>query len=340
MFYNIYQNSEVPNFTSYGILKMDFKLYPISSYIIPLDVIFKLIHATKNVPLIKYNPSKRSEKIYRLFTNSISTTGRKIPYLSRAQVFRLIKLIGKNKGVSCYIECPYKSSIIPIICEFQYDATISISLNLESPLNQEQLSNLIKANVNPIIKSLQKEFEQSGYNIPEFESFYNNNLQIEDIEYVYSLEIEKNLDIPSMIGCISSIFNVERSDLNKGIIMRYKRVSNYSEMDSQEAYILDLYSKDIDIEEVLERLKSTFQISEKSAREKVAETLRSVELIQSAHRSKSLKLRNNPGFLTQINQEKFKKVITISLSNINDINYLSVIPVYIYSLINLTQKKY
>ena len=79
--------------------------------------------------------------------------------------------------------------------------------------------------------------------MPIFDSLYNSNIEIIDIMYSLSLKITRNIDITDIAGCISSLFNVEQSNLKKGISMRFKRVTNYSEMDSLEAFILDQYKK-------------------------------------------------------------------------------------------------
>ena len=47
---------------------------------IPIDVIFKLIHATKEFPLIKFNPETRQENIYRLYTEQMTSDGEKFPF--------------------------------------------------------------------------------------------------------------------------------------------------------------------------------------------------------------------------------------------------------------------
>ena len=54
--------------------------------ILHLDTIFKYIHATKDIPFIKYNPGFRRENIYRLYSEKISTSGKKIPFLSNNDI--------------------------------------------------------------------------------------------------------------------------------------------------------------------------------------------------------------------------------------------------------------
>ena len=62
-----------------GIKNLSILLNPPYSYKLPLDMIFKLIHATKKIPLIKFNPGSRQENIYRLYTNKTAKDGKKIP---------------------------------------------------------------------------------------------------------------------------------------------------------------------------------------------------------------------------------------------------------------------
>lgn len=81
MFYDIYnlRKSEL-NYLNKGIKYIKATIKPIYKINIPLDIIFKILHATQDNPLIKYNPSTRQENIYRLFTDKIATDGRKIPF--------------------------------------------------------------------------------------------------------------------------------------------------------------------------------------------------------------------------------------------------------------------
>ena len=48
-------------------------------------------------------------------------------------------------------------------------------------------------------------------------------------------------NIPENMGCISSIFNVIEYKEGQRIIMRYKRVSNYNEMEGIDAFIMQQF---------------------------------------------------------------------------------------------------
>ena len=66
----------------FGINGISFTLLPTKKINIPLETIFKTFNTSPEIPLIKYNPGKNSENLYRLYTSDyISSDGYKIPSL-------------------------------------------------------------------------------------------------------------------------------------------------------------------------------------------------------------------------------------------------------------------
>ena len=116
LFYNLYFNRKVilPVIT-HGIEQIHFVIHPLNIIHFPLDIIFKLIHASQNIPLSKWNPGKRRENIYRLYTPEISKDGRKIPFLPKSEIMKMRRSIGRRKSVALAIQLEKKQYII---CEF------------------------------------------------------------------------------------------------------------------------------------------------------------------------------------------------------------------------------
>ena len=83
LLYRIFESSkDILQNKKTGIEYLHFTIKPLYQIKIPLEVIFKTFNSTENILLIKYNPGKRFENIFRLYTgNNISTTGAKIPSL-------------------------------------------------------------------------------------------------------------------------------------------------------------------------------------------------------------------------------------------------------------------
>ena len=338
LFYNIwYSRKENLQYKEHGIKSLECVLNPRYQFNLPLDIVFKLLHASERVPLIKYNPGKRQEKIYRLYTKQVSTNGKKIPYLSKATIFKLIKSIGRTKRVAIYIEAEYSGESTPIVCEFDSNASITISCELSKAISIDDCAGLIRKFCNPVIKEVSKYLSQSGYILNPFDNFYSEEVEIIDVNYVSTINLDKKFDVTKYPGCVSSVFNVIEGNPKKGVEMRFKRVSNYDEMGSQEAFVLELLKRGSNESQVVARLQETFQMSQEKAYEKLAEVVGSLQVIRNANPNRRIKIKNNPGFLTTVKQELYGTDITITTSGINDIYYLLTIPIYIDTLIRITQ---
>ena len=338
LFHKIYNSRKNElNYIEQGINIIHFSMAQDSEYNVPLDIIFKLIHATKKVPLIKFNPSKKQEKIYRLYCDKVAKNGRKIPYLSKGLIFKLTKSIGQSRRVSCYIEHTVNDNKIPIVLEFDNLANIYVNIEFKDTKSIPDIEEIVKKSVNPIVSVVKEYLESSGYSMKLFNNLYDKSIDIINIKYFSYISIDKNINLNNLLGCVSSIFNVLVGELKKGIVMRYKRVSNFNEMDSQEAFIVELLNRANEDEDIVKLLMDNYQLSETDAQLKIADLLNSLQVVQTLNKTRKLKIKNNPGFLTKITQDQFKQNIMIEMDNINNIFYMSIIPIYLDSLIRITQ---
>jgi hypothetical protein len=245
MFYDIYKYKKDTSKYKYkgvGIKSIKLTIIPKFSIKIPLDVIFKIIHATQDNPLIKYNPSIKLENVFRLYADKISTDGRKIPFLTKSSIFKLMKEIGKTKCVSVYTNNADNSSLLT--CDFEDNGNITISGEFDKIKSIEEIETIIKNNINPIIQEVKNYLEQSGYTIQIYESIYNDNVIVKKLNYQSNIEITKQIVMSDLLGCLTSVFVIETKDLKSkaGINMRFKRVNNFNNVTSQKAFILDFYN--------------------------------------------------------------------------------------------------
>ena len=81
-----------------------------------------------------------------------------------------------------------------------------------------------------------------------FKSIYDNNIQVNNIDYHLELPVTRRLDVESVNKCISGVFIASNFNISKGIEMRYKRVDNYTEMMASEALIMDLINNPIEVD--------------------------------------------------------------------------------------------
>ena len=341
MFYNIYdlRKSEL-NYVGKGIKYLKAVIKPIYKINIPLEILFKILHATQENPLIKYNPSSRQENVYRLFTDKIASDGRKIPYLKKGLVFKLIKNIGKTKSVSVYINSDIHPDVSQFICDFDENGFITITCELENVMNEERINELFKKNINPIIQEISNFLEQSGYKLSLFETIKTTNIEIKQLTYECNIKIKHAINLDTYKGCISSIFNNESSSFKKDIHLRFKRVSNFNKVTSQEAFIMEKSSEGFRGHEIVDALLENFQddLNREQAEELVQKVANEIQLERGVKKI-DIKIKDNPGFKTTIQLDQKTGVITIRVENINDIFYLDTIPIYLDSIIRITQDK-
>jgi len=354
MFYDIFKyRDQLPskrfseNPKKSGIIFIKIIIHPDFTIKIPIDVIFKLIHATKEFPLIKFNPETRQENIYRLYTEQLTADGRKIPFLNKAVIFKLMRNIGKGKSVAVYTNIIFKGIQYYIACEFEDNGTITVFPlnNFETPIMLDysqnpyaDIDNIISLAINPLIEQIKPFFEQSGLEIPLFKSIQRDNVEIRNLSYQTIYSITNPIDITKYIGCVSSVFTIESSNFKKGIEMRFKRVANFNKRDSQEAFIIEKIDQGLKFDEIVEELVQNYNdTNAETAADLIAKIRTELEVTRGANRRRALMIKINPGFKTLISLNSITSEITITVDGINNIYYLNTIPVYINTLVRISQ---
>jgi len=357
MFYDIYKErkEELP-YLSRGIRSMKIIIHPDFSVKMPLDVIFKLIHATEKNPLIKYNPALRQENLYRLYTDQISTEGQKIPFLNKAEIIKLTKTIGKTKTVAVYLEVKTKEKEpFSFICEFMENGDIVIVSEFKKVIREDIVDEMLQNSINPLLDDIRDFLQQNGYQIPAFHSLYDENVEIKYLNYELQLEIQNELNL-SNLTCLSTIFIEEISE-TKGkkktsvsstkrenevkTQLRFKRVANFNKTTSQEAFIIEKINDfGFNKEEIILALLENYaeDLNRTEATELFARVVGELS-VEKGKKKTDMKIKNNPGFKTIFSVIKKSAILTVTMENINDIHYLTTVPIFLDSVIRITQDK-
>lgn len=338
LFYNMYhtRKSEI-SYIEKGITSFHMILHPETKTILPLDAIFKNIHATKDLPFIKYNPGVRKENIYRLYCEKISKSGKKIPHLSKNLIMNLSRQTGKNRQISLFIQAIIKNTMNHIFIDFENNGNIVLRCELKVSLLVNELEELLNTHINPVISNLNTHLEQSGYKLQLFHSFYDTFIEVLSMKYISSITMDKQIGIQSYYGCLTSIFNIIEEDIRKGGIMVFKRVENYKEMDAISTTITEAFHNGYNEIDIIAIIMQKFNMEMNEASMKLAEYLNSCNRIQGRFINKSVDIAENAGFTTLLNILPFENKCIIEINNINDIHYISTINVYIDSFIRMTQ---
>lgn len=300
-----------------------------SSLSVPLEMIFKKISSTDIIPLIKYNPGIKKEKIYRLYCQSKTSSGKNIPILSKVIIFKLAKLPGHTKSIMFYIL--HKSR--EIIMEIYETGIVSVFVQMNNtPMGVDELNILLLQSVNPVLIKIQDILKTiySTVELSFFSSITNPSTIVENMDYEMKINIKRKIDIYKYTKCLRSIFIIE--SLNK---WKYTRVSNYNKENSMEIFIIDSIKNKVDIRAIIESLVNNYSLSQSDAIQKLTKITNEIQLELNV-RKRITEIKENAGFNIQTFLDTRDETITITISGIDDIFYITTVPIFIDSLLRLS----
>jgi hypothetical protein len=337
-FYNTYYSRKNElRYIDRGINHFDIILHPYYNVPLPLEIIFKQIHSTKTIPYIKYNPGPRQESVYRFYSENISKNGKKIPYLLKNHITLLSKKTGKSKQISLYIQHATLKQDVELFMDFDYNGNIRIKSELSRPISINDLETIIYNAINPVINDVNLFLEKSGYKIPMFNKLNDENIEIIDLRYECSINIDKRFSLNKYIGCLTSIFEVANIDMDvtKGVDLRFIRVENYKKMDAMSIMITEVFNRTNDRKEVINSLMINFMLSEEDAFLKLVKYFDDHTFINGQYANKKMDLIDNPGFPIFIYKSLFDNKMKIKVDKINSVDFINILHVYFDSIIRL-----
>jgi len=327
------KKEELP-YVENGIKSIQICIHPEQIQLLPLDAIFKNIHASKNNPFIKYNPGVRRENIYRLYTHSSNKYGSKIPFLKRTKIIQLSKDIGKSMQISFYIPYNDKGKSVDILLTFTQNSNIYIECMFETAKSYEEINKIFMYYVNPVIEKVNIFLNQTGYQLNVFQNVVNENVEIVKIKYF--AKILGNIKTFKE-GFVSSIFEVIEENVTKGAILKYKRVENYEEMDAETSLIMDWFmeSERINREEIITKLMDFSNIEKDEALIKINTFLGNHSIMKGKFVNSSENILENAGFVTRIGFQYDDGSLNIEMDDIHSMDYIPHIQIYMDSILRL-----
>ena len=330
LLYKIYNKSNDLKYESSGIKSINININSALNYNISLETLFKLFTSSELYPFIKYNPGKKMENLYRLFCLK-ENDSKKVPLLSKTLILKYAKFLGKSHTISFYVNSKdelFINNVDEFLIEIEDNGIINVKIDFKNLIDLNKINSLIASNVNNIIKFIRKFVVNNSIDL--FDNLLNKNVEINSINYITNIKLKGSLKSNTIANCSSFLFNTISSNPDE-IVMRYKHVSNFSIMNSEESYIIELIKQKSSEMDILHKLKDNYNLSLEDARARLIDVINSLKLLQNTFNHKKITVKNNPGFLTV-----FKKTsstnLSITIENIDNINYLDTIPMYIDSI--------
>lgn len=339
LYYNAYysKTNEIP-YLERGIQSFEIIQRPEFTTIMPLDILFKQFHVNKEIPYIKYNPGSRRDPIYRLYSTKRTKNGKKIPYLPKNRILSLTKEYSKGHRLHLYIQKELNGVAINIFLDLDYNGNVSVRSEFNKPIDMDVFYSLFEAIINPILKSMNKLLETNGYQISLFDNIATNEfIDIIKLNYAYLLDYKSEIKTQEYLDFLSSAFEIIQRNIDKGAILKFKRVENYRKMDAMGSMITNLFKKTDSEKDIIDELKVNFGLTDEDALLKLRDYLDSHIRIGGKFVNKSVDIAENPGFPVIIRTIPFENKLSIQIQEMNSIQFIDVLHVYIDSFLRITQ---
>ena len=352
-FYKYFKNEKNEKKRKEGLItSINLTIHMIKNVKIPMDLIFKILNTLEGMPMVKFNPGKRRENIFRLWTNDyLSKNGLKLPYLyvnddnRQYKIKNIDKTLALKKSVGIYIIFEEKE----MYCELYPDGSINIKIE-KIEEEKEKLETFIKNQINEYILVPINDFlKKSGFEYALFEKLTDDNIEIKNIKYRYVfpgfLKREK-FTTEKFAPAINQIYQTNKTNFKtKGKIdFRYIKVSSYKKSTALASYIINYmneYGQGVEVDKDLAKLLVDNKLvdDKEEAMEEIRKSKENLALNLTVYSSKKIEIRDSPGF--KVTLSKDLKNTMIEYENINHYNYLSHIDVYTTYLYNnfLNSKK-
>jgi hypothetical protein len=186
------QIEEVPNLenNSVGITSFTatYLSTPTLAWPLPMDFIFKSIHATEKMPFIRYVISKRREQMIRLYAPEEAEEDKRIPYLSRSLVNKIITKSKKTPGIGVFV-ATQGSPDIYLFLELKENGEIQVQFEAPdnkpiTPIQMNFVAEVITEFV-AIVSEILKQTDITFITVTDI----INQMTITNVDWIYPFQI-------------------------------------------------------------------------------------------------------------------------------------------------------
>ena len=241
---DIIDKGDISGMTS---LRSSYLSTPTLNYPLPIEFIFKSMHATEKMPFIRYVISKRREQVVRLYAPTEALDDKRIPFLPRSLVNKILVKSKKTPGLGVFCRTPWGGDDIYIFIELK--ETGEIQLQLETPDNNPfafENSTLLEDLINEFVYTVNQILKQTDIILKPIQNIFQNS-HITAVDWILSFPFLKppadvinktNLKLGSSIFLNESVITKEKgkrekekeksAKLKSEMEFVYSRVSNFS----------------------------------------------------------------------------------------------------------------
>jgi hypothetical protein len=246
---DFWNNVNINEVSSEGItsFRLSYLSTPTLNYPLPIEYIFKSIHATERMPFIRYVISKRREQVVRLYAPVEAKDDKRVPYLPKSLVNKILVKSKKVPGVGVFYQDPSLGEDIYIFIELKENGEIQLYLETtdNNPFTVSNIG-LLENIINDFVYNVNQILKQTDIILVPIKNIFQNS-QITAVDWILYFPFLKppsdiinntNTKMGSSVFLTESVMKKERgkkekekekpTKLKTEMEFVYSRVSNFS----------------------------------------------------------------------------------------------------------------
>ena len=324
---------------NFGISSIKFTQYPYAKIKIPLEILFKMIHSTKKIQMIKYNPGVKKENIYRLFTGdkNVNIHGDKIPLITtmrigntKEKILRIINTLAINKSIGMY----YENDNLELFYNVYENGNIELNINVKNNelFDIGKMEATIRRLNNSVFKeffnTLKRMFNKLTYNFSNFHSFKKKQDRIEINNIDYALYVKGDeIKFHEKMKYFTTLLRTSGDKTKNKYI--YWRVSDFQEMNFIDKYIGQKYKEGLSVSNIVNKLIEESVIRNRDkAMEKVSSWLSKYELKEQIYVNKNRNINTNSGLDVSIEYNSLTDIIE-EIEVVRNVNMIKITNIFL-----------
>jgi len=314
---------------------------------VPLESIFKNLHATVKTPYIRHFATNKSDPYLRIHYNDLSKDGKQIPSLSEKVILDMHKVKrGLKPHILIFVNCSNKvPTSLNDFVEFIIESNGNVRLQgvLERPLMYNEFQDWLKNETNNVFDNINGFLLQSGYGLKKLDKLCDHYVRVSQLSFKSTFELTKKLNFEENYECLSALLSIEPDNEKKkepGQHYRYKRVEHFQIMDDTEQYISQLLKITQDKRIVEKQMRKQYpQLSKLEISKLLTIYASKYRTINGSFINKKKDSLATSGFPITFLPFQFGSTCSFYISNIDRIEYIWLIPKFIESILILSQYK-
>ena len=315
----------------HGIKSIYFVLYTLQPFRFPAEMVFKMIQTDMMYPFVKLTGPRKQDNMYRLFCDGFSLKGKKTPAMPRKMIQKYSTDCKRLNTLSYLFYYKPTQSLVLTIDEHGH---IFFQLEPTELITVVEIEALIKEITASVLSQLSEKLDPTHHIFDDFENLYQDTVEIIDLHYAFHYNRYANLNIKKFMKCFSPVFNFMEE---KGTTtLRYKRVSNFNNMESMDGFLTEKINKQMPYAEMVHLFSVNFMNNdEPAAIDYIGKFMSHIQVEQDLKVNRIRKLKVNPGFLVEV--DKHDTSYEVVVHSIDNMYYLTCIEPYITNLLMISQ---